>query len=73
MRVPYQNAISFAADHGAFARLTVEGLLIVAETRLPHSDDVQLLGDVWFEETHVFDVDDNGNVDSSLVRIFMGY
>lgn len=73
MRVPYQTAISFATDHGAFARLTVEGLLIVTEHCTHEAAFIEFCGDVWFEETHVFDVDDDGKVDSNLVRVFIGY
>ncbi len=34
---------------------------------------VRFTDDVYFEETTVFAVDDNGHVDSTAIRAFLGY
>lgn len=77
MRVPYRQAIAFLSDHGNImhASLTVEGIIATHWVR-DHSDDnapVEMVGDTWFEETVVFDVDEYGRVDGTAIRNFLGY
>ncbi len=72
-----QQAINMIRDHGFHACMTADGLIANMECGIaasPVYPDVAFReGDIWFEETTVFAVDDNGHVDSTAIRAFLGY
>lgn len=89
MRMRTQSAINMIRGHGFHASVTADGLIAnmpatwdsPLNPAWPHcydaggmsADDVRFTDDIMFEETTVFDVREDGTVDSDAIRAFLGY
>lgn len=70
----YTRAMMFIQSHGHFAAITKDGLLALSEVRNAPGLDVAFVeGDVFYEEPHLFEVDQDGMVSSREVREWLGY
>jgi hypothetical protein len=73
MNVSYKRAIAFLELHGNVMHTAFTPDGIIATSWVRQNDSAELQGDVWFEETVVFEVREDGSVDSAAIRRWLGY